>query len=147
MLLYYAPYITPWVVYALQTVFQGGFLRSVLMSQPWLQKRLQIHHHIQHPCLPTQKPLWELLPLPAVTAVSDGFVLQKSIVRSPLGGRLLSQCMAHSVQRKGVAIRPSYSIKRSEISPGQIEVRQTGGRSPDRWVSGSCRLSFMLGWE
>ena len=60
--------------------------------------------------------------LPVVTAVADGFVLQKSVVKSPLGGHLLSQCMAQSVQRKGAVIRPSYSIKRSEISPGQLEV-------------------------
>lgn len=58
-----------------------------------------------------------------VTAVADGFVLQNSVVRSPLGGRLLSQCMAQSVQGKGVVIRPSYSIKRFEISPGQYEAQ------------------------
>ena len=58
----------------------------------------------------------------AVTAVHDGFALEKSTVRSPLGGALLNRAMAASVQRKGVLIRPRLSFRRMERAPGVWEV-------------------------
>ena len=57
-----------------------------------------------------------------MAAVHDGYVLQKSIVRSPLGGKLLSQCMAQTMVNKGASIKPNYSFKRIETSPGQYQV-------------------------
>jgi Actin len=58
----------------------------------------------------------------AVTAVHDGFALEKSTVRSPLGGALLNRAMAASVQKKGVLIRPRLSFRRVERAPGVWEV-------------------------
>lgn len=58
----------------------------------------------------------------AVSAVHDGYVLQKSIARAPIGGRLLTQCMLQSVESKGITVRPSYSFKRSINASGQYEV-------------------------
>ena len=58
----------------------------------------------------------------AVSAVHDGYVLQKSVVHSPLGGKLLTQCMLQSIQSKGVMVHPAYTFKRTEITPGQFEV-------------------------
>lgn len=44
----------------------------------------------------------------AVAAVHDGYVLQKSVVSTPLAGRLLSQCMVATVEGKGTqASQPS----------------------------------------
>lgn len=67
-------------------------------------------------------PIFNCFMLPAVAAVHDGYVLQKSIVRSPLGGKLLSQCMAQMMVNKGATIKPNYSFKRVETSPGQYQV-------------------------
>jgi hypothetical protein len=58
----------------------------------------------------------------AVAAVHDGYLLRKTIVRAPLGGKLLNQCMLQSVESKGVVVKPSYSFKRHLASSGQWEV-------------------------
>ena len=63
-----------------------------------------------------------LRPGTAVTAVHDGFALEKSTVRSPLGGALLNRAMAASIQKKGVLIRPRLSFRRMERAPGVWEV-------------------------
>lgn len=64
--------------------------------------------------------------LSAVSAVHDGYVLQKSITRSPLGGSLLTKCMLKAAEsilaEKSFTIRPRYSIKRVERQPGVFEV-------------------------
>lgn len=58
----------------------------------------------------------------AVSAVHDGYVLQKSIARAPIGGKLLTQCMLQSIESKGITVKPPYSFKRSLASAGQWEV-------------------------
>lgn len=68
----------------------------------------------------------------AASVVHDGYLLQKTVARSPIGGRLLSHCMLQSVQSKGITIQPSYSFKRVERTPGQFEVRKAS------CCSGSC---------
>eukprot|EP00899_Mesostigma_viride_P024725 jgi/Mesvir1/5437/Mv15496-RA.1 len=57
-----------------------------------------------------------------VTAVNDGFALTKSIVRSPLGGELLTDCLFEHLTAKGVEIRPRYSFKKSEVRPGEYDL-------------------------
>ncbi len=58
-----------------------------------------------------------------VAAVHDGYVLNKTIHRAPLGGHLLTRCMLASVHDKGdVAVRPRYAFSRKELAPGQFEV-------------------------
>ena len=58
----------------------------------------------------------------AVAAVHDGYVLRKSVISSPVGGRLLSQCMQASVQQRGMQIKPRFFFRRVETSPGKWEV-------------------------
>ncbi len=58
----------------------------------------------------------------AVAAVHDGYVLQKSVARAPLGGALLTQCMLNSVESKGLTVSPPFSFRRKEKAPGQVEV-------------------------
>lgn len=58
----------------------------------------------------------------AVTAVHDGFALEKSTVRAPLGGALMTRAMAASVARRGAVIRPRLSFRRVETAPGVWEV-------------------------
>ncbi|KAL3131210.1 hypothetical protein ABBQ38_000509 [Trebouxia sp. C0009 RCD-2024] len=66
--------------------------------------------------------------LSAVCAVHDGYVLQKSITRSPLGGSLLTKCMLKAAEsilaEKNFTIRPRYSIKRVERQPGVFEAHE-----------------------
>jgi len=57
-----------------------------------------------------------------VTAVHDGFALEKSTVRAPLGGALMTRAMAASVARRGAVIRPRLSFRRVETAPGVWEV-------------------------
>jgi actin-like protein 6A len=65
--------------------------------------------------------------LRAVAAVQDGYVLQKSITRSPMGGELLSRCMLSSVEARGAKVVPRHAFKRVEKAPGQWEVRPRDG--------------------
>ncbi|XP_044984417.1 actin-related protein 4-like isoform X3 [Hordeum vulgare subsp. vulgare] len=57
-----------------------------------------------------------------VSAVHDGYVLQKSVATSPIGGEFLTDCMMKSLESKGVVIRPRYSFKKKEASPGDYKV-------------------------
>ncbi|PRW20870.1 Actin-related 4 [Chlorella sorokiniana] len=61
-------------------------------------------------------------PATRLAAVHDGYVLQKSVVHTPLGGRVLSQCMAAAVEAKGTQIRPRYEFTRREGPGGKLEV-------------------------
>lgn len=61
----------------------------------------------------------------AVAAVHDGYVLRKSIIRSPLGGRLLTQCMQHAIQSSGSQLHPQLLVRRYESAPGKFEVRSS----------------------
>uniref|UniRef100_A0A1D2A4J3 Actin-related protein 4 n=1 Tax=Auxenochlorella protothecoides TaxID=3075 RepID=A0A1D2A4J3_AUXPR len=68
-----------------------------------------------------------------VAAVHDGYVLQKSVIRSPLGGALLTRCLMHSVQSGGTRIHPRFDFQRVETVPGQFEVKYEARkyRGPD----------------
>uniref|UniRef100_A0A8R7UQB5 Actin-related protein 4 n=2 Tax=Triticum urartu TaxID=4572 RepID=A0A8R7UQB5_TRIUA len=57
-----------------------------------------------------------------VSAVHDGYVLQKSAATSPIGGEFLTDCMMKSLESKGVVIRPKYSFKKKEVRPGDYKV-------------------------
>lgn len=70
-----------------------------------------------------------------VTAVHDGFALEKSTVRSPLGGALLNRAMKASITKKGVLIRPHLSFKRVEKAPGQWEVEEREPKMADSYNS------------
>eukprot|EP01025_Chloroclados_australasicus_P069902 TRINITY_DN9952_c0_g1_i4.p1 TRINITY_DN9952_c0_g1~~TRINITY_DN9952_c0_g1_i4.p1 ORF type:complete len:296 (-),score=37.80 TRINITY_DN9952_c0_g1_i4:127-1014(-) len=53
-----------------------------------------------------------------VCGVHEGYVLQKSMVRSPVGGQLLTRCMQKCVEEKGTKIRPRWSLKKEEGPQG-----------------------------
>lgn len=80
----------------------------------------------------------------------DGFALEKSTVRSPLGGALLNRAMKASITKKGVLIRPHLSFKRVEKAPGQWEVRRqrqsamAGPLSDGLPLRKQMRLSVMI---
>ncbi|KAJ6359054.1 hypothetical protein OIU76_000712 [Salix suchowensis] len=56
-----------------------------------------------------------------VTPVHDGYVIQKAVAFSPIGGELLTDCLMKSLESKGVMIKPRYSFKRKEIQPGVFQ--------------------------
>ncbi|CAI5518222.1 unnamed protein product [Closterium sp. Naga37s-1] len=69
-----------------------------------------------------------------VAAVHDGYVLQKSLRRSPVAGDALTEFLLRSVGRQKV--RPRFSFKRVLIRPGQFEataadMKETVCRVPD----------------
>ncbi|KAL1214300.1 Actin-related protein 4 [Cardamine amara subsp. amara] len=57
-----------------------------------------------------------------IAPVHDGYVLQKAVVSSPIGGEFLTDCLLKSLESKGIKIRPRYSFKRKEIRAGEFQV-------------------------
>ncbi|XP_010539996.1 PREDICTED: actin-related protein 4 [Tarenaya hassleriana] len=57
-----------------------------------------------------------------IAPVHDGYVLQKAVISSPIGGEFLTDCLLKSLESKGTKIRPRYSFKRKEIRPGEFQV-------------------------
>lgn len=57
-----------------------------------------------------------------VAAVQDGYLLQRSVVRSPLGGALMTDCMRRAVEATGTPLRPRHLFRRVERAPGLLEV-------------------------
>lgn len=57
-----------------------------------------------------------------VAAVHDGYVLQKAIVRSAIGGEVLTDCLQRTLEAKGIKIRPRFSFTRKEIRQGEYEL-------------------------
>lgn len=56
-----------------------------------------------------------------VAPVHDGYVLQKAVATSPIGGEVLTDCLMKSLESKGIVIKPRYSFKRKEIRPGEFQ--------------------------
>ncbi|KAK8520553.1 hypothetical protein V6N13_031001 [Hibiscus sabdariffa] len=56
-----------------------------------------------------------------VAPVHDGYVLQKAVSFSPIGGEFLTDCLMKSLESKGILIKPRYSFKRKEIQPGVFQ--------------------------
>ncbi|TYG38934.1 hypothetical protein ES288_D13G264100v1 [Gossypium darwinii] len=56
-----------------------------------------------------------------VAPVHDGYVLQKAVSSSPIGGEFLTDCLMKSLESKGIVIQPRYSFKRKEIQPGVFQ--------------------------
>ncbi|XVF47470.1 hypothetical protein PTKIN_Ptkin03bG0111200 [Pterospermum kingtungense] len=56
-----------------------------------------------------------------VAPVHDGYVLQKAVSSSPIGGEFLTDCLMKSLESKGIMIKPRYSFRRKEIQPGVFQ--------------------------
>ncbi|KAE8677208.1 Actin-related protein 4 [Hibiscus syriacus] len=56
-----------------------------------------------------------------VAPVHDGYVLQKAVSASPIGGEFLTDCLMKSLESKGIVIKPRYTFKRKEIQPGVFQ--------------------------
>ncbi|EFJ32170.1 hypothetical protein SELMODRAFT_266988 [Selaginella moellendorffii] len=57
-----------------------------------------------------------------VAAVHDGYVLHKAVLRSPIGGEVLTDCLLKILESKNVNIRPRYSFKKKEPVNGEFEI-------------------------
>lgn len=59
-----------------------------------------------------------------VAGVHDGYVLTKSVSRSPVGGRLLNSCLQKAMEARGSQLRPRQTFKRVEKKgfPGEFDV-------------------------
>ncbi|XP_050235722.1 actin-related protein 4-like [Mercurialis annua] len=56
-----------------------------------------------------------------VAPVHDGYVLQKAVLSSPIGGEFLTDCLLKSLESKGITIKPRYSFRRKENRPGEFQ--------------------------
>jgi len=70
----------------------------------------------------------------SATAVHDGYVLSKPLIRSPLAGELLSELLLKSLQSREPApqIQPLYCLKRQAVGPGEerVQVQDFPGTHP-----------------
>ena len=59
-------------------------------------------------------------------AVHDGYLLEKSVSRSRVGGQLLTECMQKCVEGKGIKVKPRYTFKRveSKQNKGSFDVKE-----------------------
>jgi len=68
------------------------------------------------------------------TAVHDGYVLTKPLIRSPVAGELLSELLLKSLQSRDPAppIHPLYTLKRHAVGPGEesVQVQEFPGTHP-----------------
>ncbi|XP_022850063.1 actin-related protein 4-like [Olea europaea var. sylvestris] len=55
-----------------------------------------------------------------VTPVHDGYVLQKAVATSPIGGEFLTDCLLKSLEHKSISIKPRHAFTRKEIRPGEF---------------------------
>lgn len=61
----------------------------------------------------------------AVAAVHEGYLLSKTVTRTPLAGAALTRAMLHVLEQKAGGaekVAPSFSFKRAEVSPGEFKV-------------------------
>ncbi|KAL9303552.1 hypothetical protein ACSQ67_020815 [Phaseolus vulgaris] len=56
-----------------------------------------------------------------IAPVHDGYVLQKAVATSPIGGEFLTDCLMKSLESKGITMKPRYSFRRKEIRPGEFQ--------------------------
>ena len=54
-----------------------------------------------------------------VTAVHDGYCLTQSIMRSPLGGDMMTSCMGRALEKENVKVRPIYEFKKKLATADQ----------------------------
>ncbi|GLI62870.1 ortholog of actin-related protein 4 [Volvox africanus] len=55
-------------------------------------------------------------------AVQDGYVLQKTVTRTPLAGQLLNHAAQAVADAKYTPLRPRFSFKRQEVKSGEFQV-------------------------
>ncbi|QHN78194.1 Actin-related protein [Arachis hypogaea] len=76
---------------------------------------------LSEPCNNTQEQRESGGGSTTVAPVLDGYVLQKAVTTSPIGGEFLTDCLMKSLEGKGITIKPRYAFKKKEIRPGNIQ--------------------------
>nr|GMC73878.1 actin-related protein 4-like [Ipomoea batatas] len=72
-----------------------------------------------------------------IAPVHDGYVLQRAVTTSPIGGDVLTEALMRSLEQKGIVIKPRYSFRRKEILPGEFQkviagdIKECVCRAPD----------------
>ena len=74
-----------------------------------------------------------------VSAVYDGYLLKKSVRWSPVGGRLLTECMQKSIDADGTVLRPRYEIRKTHLGQGNFSVRKS---SEQRLIPGVTHVQI-----
>lgn len=84
-----------------------------------------------------------------VSAVNEGYSINSSVMRSPIGGRLLNDALHHSLHSKSTTIRPWYTY-RSPSASGASSASPLATSSHTAWSAAhlladikesSCRVS------
>eukprot|EP01024_Parvocaulis_polyphysoides_P028188 TRINITY_DN254_c0_g1_i5.p1 TRINITY_DN254_c0_g1~~TRINITY_DN254_c0_g1_i5.p1 ORF type:complete len:314 (-),score=19.62 TRINITY_DN254_c0_g1_i5:360-1301(-) len=115
------------LLFNIQTCFKPAKPNENLNIHIKLRTKIQWYKRTTAPKIMTTRQKGtkiRLAQLLQVCGVHDGYVLQKSMVRSPVGGRLLSRCMQKCVEEKGSVIRPRWSFKKEEGPQGYQMVDQ-----------------------
>ena len=67
----------------------------------------------------------------------DGYVLNQSIVRSPVGGHVLDECLIASLKAKEIDLHPWYLYSKSSKAPGGQSSIQDAGNITKSYMSWS----------
>lgn len=59
----------------------------------------------------------------AVSSVHDGYVLRNSVVSSPVGGRLLDECLQASLASKDITLQPWYLYSKTSKGAGVMSAK------------------------
>ncbi len=111
------------------------------------------HHHLRaganlllvHHLLGVTHPTHVQPSLLAVAAVHDGYVLSKTMLRSPLAGAMFTHCFRNSMAARGNSLTPRYLLKRVEVAPGEFKVSCLSHKNADgHAAASSCAHSWPL---
>nr|GMC71822.1 actin-related protein 4-like [Ipomoea batatas] len=76
---------------------------------------------LAEPCSNTQQQRENGGGSTTIAPVHDGYVLQRAVTTSPIGGEVLTEALMRSLEQKGIVIKPRYSFRRKEIRPGEFQ--------------------------
>ena len=78
-----------------------------------------------------------------VSAVHDGYALQKSVVHSPLGGDALSDVVAKYLENQKIDVRPRYAFTKKQKGDGEFEVKAVNHPKTTASYAAFKRLEIM----
>ena len=82
-----------------------------------------------------------------MSAVNEGYSISSSVMRSPIGGRLLNEALHHSLAAKNIPVKPWYTYRLGDVGANG---RAGAAASHTGWAAGhlladikecSCRVS------
>lgn len=71
----------------------------------------------------------------AVSAVHDGYVLNNSVLQSPVGGQLMTEALRHSLASKGAKLQPWYMYRANSGGSSAVDSSRSTTPSAVAWAT------------